>query len=573
MAIFPVLLLLMAHLVLTALPGSAAALVTARRWPMPLPVLLGIWLAAGGVVAMLSFWLYYAQPGIGKTFSIAVMAASAAAIVHSLLAGGLDRALLRQIVTPLALWVLGSIFIVCLGFAHGGSDTSIATSASRFTSGSLPSDNDIPRFFTEWFYAHGHVGTPPVYPGDWLSSDRPPLQIGYELLQRPFGWDAKGLNYELVAVTLQQFWIVGLWALLLAARVGRITRTLAMIVVLVSGLGIVNGFYVWPKMLPAAMVLAAAALVMTPLWYGIRTRSAGGALVAVLVALAMLGHGSSVFGVIPLVLLAIYRGIPSWRWIAVGLGVGILLMVPWSLYQKYGDPPGNRLTKWMLAGDIEVNDKNPARDIIDAYSDAGFGKVVDHKVDNLRIVLGSVEGVAPFSDAVRALGDRDIAKAIQQARFLFYLCLLPSFGLLLVAPLLMLLARWRRKVSGDDWAFARTGLLVFATAVVAWVLIVFGNVPARTSIHVGSFAVPIIGYCAVVAGLRGVYPRVAVYLVGVWAVVSLAMYVPAYTPQPGTSYLVAPFVIGAVALAAFVVLAVRGSRSRAEDLPAASAVL
>ena len=78
------------------------------------------------------------------------------------------------------------------------------------------------------------------------SSDRPPLQIGYVLFVRTFGWDLTSLRYQVLGVVLQQLWIVGLWALLVAARVGRVTRALAMLTVLVSDIAIVNGFMCAP---------------------------------------------------------------------------------------------------------------------------------------------------------------------------------------------------------------------------------------------------------------------------------------------------------------------------------------
>ena len=194
--------------------------------------------------------------------------------------------------------MLGSVFLVFLGFMHGGINAPVGMASTRF-SGQLPDDNDIPQFFAEWFFIHGHHGPPPIYPPDWLASDRPPLQVGYVLSQRAFGWDHNGLNYQVLGVVLQQLWIVGLWALLVAARVGRVTRALAMLTVLVSDVAIVNGFFVWPKMLPTAMLLAAAALILTPLWSELRKRLLGAALIAALFALAMLGHGSSVFAILP----------------------------------------------------------------------------------------------------------------------------------------------------------------------------------------------------------------------------------------------------------------------------------
>jgi hypothetical protein len=341
------LLLLALHLALTALPGVAASLCGARLGVRQAPVLMVIGLAATGAVAMLGFWAYYADRTAGQSFSYLVLFGSILLIGWSLY-GGLDRSLLRKLATPLALWALGSTFLVFLGFLHGGTDQAIGTATIRF-SGQLPTDNDLPHYFTEWFYLNSHHGHP-LYPGDWLASDRPPLQIGYLLVQRPFAIFQEGLNYQVASVVLQQLWIVGLWALLMAARVGRLTRALIMLTVLASDLAILNGFYVWPKMLPAAMLVGAAALVLTPLWEDLRHRLWAGALLGLLFGLAMMGHGSSVFGVIPLALVAAFRGLPSWRWIGVTVLAGLLLQVSWSAYQNYGEPPGNRLTKWDAGG-------------------------------------------------------------------------------------------------------------------------------------------------------------------------------------------------------------------------------
>ena len=62
-------LILLLHLVLTALPGVAAVLLAARLGVRSVPVLLAIGMAATGAVALLAFWLYYADPLVGESFS------------------------------------------------------------------------------------------------------------------------------------------------------------------------------------------------------------------------------------------------------------------------------------------------------------------------------------------------------------------------------------------------------------------------------------------------------------------------------------------------------------------------
>src|ERR1041384_3583873 len=188
------LLLLAAHFVLAALPLVAAAICAARVGVRQLPVLLAIGLAASGAVAMLAFWSYYADPLIGEAFSYLVLFGSILLIGWTLYEGGLDRSLLRGLATPLLLWGLSSAFILFLGFLHGGTEEPLLTAATRF-SHPLPGDNAIPLFYADWFFENGHAGVPPVFPGEWLASDRPPLQVGYVLSQRALGWDDAGLNH------------------------------------------------------------------------------------------------------------------------------------------------------------------------------------------------------------------------------------------------------------------------------------------------------------------------------------------------------------------------------------------
>jgi hypothetical protein len=548
------LLLLVIHLVLTGLPGVAAALYAAHRGVGQVPVLLGIGLAFSGILAFLGFLAYYGDPVLGQTFSFFVVFASALLASWVLYRRQIDPSLLRGLAVPLALWALGSLFLLFLGFLHGGVDHPVSTAATRF-SHPLPSDNIIPQFFADWFYLHGHRGTPPVFPGEWLSSDRPPLQVGYVLMQRPFGWDSSGLHYQVLGVVLQQLWIVGLWALLLAARVSRLTRVLTMATVLVSGLALVNGFFIWPKLLPAAMLLAAAALVLTPLWREVRGNLWAAALFVALCAVAMLGHGSSVFGVIPLLAIAAVRGLPSWRWLGVAALVGIVLMAPWSAYQKYGDPPGNRLTKWTLAGVVEIDDRGTSEAIVDAYREAGLGGAIHYKAENFVTMAGGAQAYDTLRAGFEAGSLTEIVKAV---RFVAFLHLFPSLGLLLLGPLAMALA-WRRgPPDSNDWRFALATLIALLVGAVGWALLVIGSEADRTVIHIGSYLLPILGICAGVAGLRASFPRFANVYVLVAALLSLALYVPALEPPPGTSYSVLDALLAAIGLAGFAAISAFG---------------
>lgn len=64
--------------------------------------------------------------------------------------------------------------------------------------------------------------------------------------------------------------------------------------------------------------------------------------------------------------------------IAQSLLVCVLLYLPWFLYQKLFDPPGDRLLKWHLAS-VEKVDRRPfLQALTDSYSHLIFSEVLPH---------------------------------------------------------------------------------------------------------------------------------------------------------------------------------------------------
>lgn len=537
---------LVLHLGLTALPIAAAMLVAARLGIRGVPLLLAIGLLASGLTGMLGFWAYYGERLIGETLSFLVVFASVAAAAWALWGGHLPKRLLGALALPLGLWLLGTAFLYFLGYAHGGAEIPLHMATARF-SHPLPGDHMIPDFFADWFFAHGHDGVPAVFPGEWRSSDRPPLQVGYALLQRPFHWNPSGTDYQAMAVGLQQLWIVGLWALLVAARVGRVTKGLVLTAALLSPLAIVNGFFVWPKLLPAAMTLAVAALVLTPSWERVRSSLWGAALVAGLCGVAMMGHGSTVFALVALAAAAAWRGLPGWRWIGVGALVGVLIMAPWSAFQKYEDPPGNRVVKWTLAGVEDIDDRGTVEAIVDSYREAGVSGALENKRASFRAIVGGREA---FDTLRGALDSGDLEEVVRSVRVVGFFYLLPSMWLLLLAPLAML-AGLRRARAPAEWALATRSLAVFAIGTVIWGLVLWGGEEFKAVVHHSAYGLPLLGIAGAVAGLRSVFPRIAIGVVAVQAVLMLAVYAPALDPVPGSAYSAPAIILAALSLAGF----------------------
>jgi hypothetical protein len=555
------LLLLAVHLALTALPGVAAALWVASRGERRTAVLCGVLLAASGGAAMIGFWAYYGSRPIGQTWSFLVVLGSILAVAWLLYDGNVERPVLRALATPLALWVLGSAFLVFFGFMHGGVHSPMQNSSTRF-SGPLPSDNYIPYFYASWFYSHAHNGTPPEFTGNWLASDRPPLQMGYLLTQRPFHLFMGELDYEILGVVLQQLWIIGAWALLDALGVGRITKALAMVTLLVSDLTLVNGFYVWPKLLPAGMLLGAAALMITPLWGEVRSKLWGGALVAALCGLGMMGHGSSAFAIIGLAVVAAFRGLPSWRWLAVAVLTLVVVMGPWSAYGKWGDPPGTRLTKWYLGGDTEPDKKSVSEAIIDGYSEAKLTTILHKKAENFVAIGGGKMAADFFRESWEAVKRGDFETAVRTLRSTFFFNLLPSFFLLLLGPVAMAIGWRKRGRRPEEWKAAAATLGAFAVCTLAWALIQWGGWTATTVIHQGPYLIPALGILACTLGLRAVWPRFAIGWLLLNLLVVFVVYVPDFEPVEGSAFSSLSAVLALVGLLGFVAVALGLSPTR-----------
>lgn len=558
------------QLALTAAPGVAAALFSVKRGVRSVPVLLGIGLVGSGVAAMLTFWVYYYLPHAGGLCAYAVLFGSIALTIWVWPAVSAHRDLLRKLSVPLGLWALASLFILFFGFLHGHIED-IQVPQYRFsTQPSLfASDNLIPWFFSDWMFKGVH-GSPPIFEPGWMLSDRPPLQIGYVLTQRVFGWDERMTHYEVIGVVLQQFWVIGMWALLIAARVTRRTRALAMVALLVSDVVLMNGFFVWPKLLGASLVLAALALVVVPGQSTLRTHPLTVVLLGALAGLAFLSHGTSVFGLIPLAVIALWKGLPSWRWLAAGAAAFCILVLPWIAFQHFEDPPGNRLLKWQLAGMPDPADKRgTVETLLDEYGKAGVGGTVENKLQNFLTMVGGnaverppEEGQpfgdvgAEFSDAYNAIAKGNFEEADSKIREVRYWHLLWTLGLLIFALPVIAFGRlrghWR---DGVDWRFARFCLLVCGIGALAWGLLLFGNEAGRTIVIGGSMALPLLAMAGVVAGLRATYPRLVNWFVGANVVTVLILYLPKLAPVTDNHISGFAAIAALAALAGFVKLA------------------
>ncbi|HTD33326.1 MAG TPA: hypothetical protein VK665_06680, partial [Candidatus Elarobacter sp.] len=235
---------------------------------------------------------------------------------------------------------------------------------------------------------------------------RPPLQSGIILLVRPV-FRALGAyadaGFEIAGIVAQLVWVPSAWLLCVRAGFSPRRRALVMAFLIFSGFFLYNTVYTWPKLLASG--LCVAAFVFALRWER-ENRDAALVVAGVCAALALLAHGSAVFFIVPaFAVLVVARRLPLTRGLVMAAVAGAVLLVPWSAYQKFYDPPGDRLLKMHLAGINGVDPRPASKAIAQAYETTPPSQIVQYKISNVLAALGDapVMGSATTDEPADAL--------------------------------------------------------------------------------------------------------------------------------------------------------------------------
>ena len=334
-----------------------------------------------GLLGYVAFFSFVFSPSFGRLFSYVSIISTATYVFfvtrRSWLhfhAGGLKY--LPALAFSLGLFYLGILYLPAFHQPY------FDQSSLRFIPG-LPFDPVIPAVLGDRLFAGE-----PVRPFmlDWLSSDRPPLQTGLYLFVLP--WLKllslpEGLGYQCVGTFCQLFWVPATWLMMCALCRERRVAAAGVLILAITGFFLLNSVYVWPKLLAGSYVLFAGLLLIDANPH--RPRFA--LLAGLAAALGWLAHGGVAFSLIALVPIWVIRGCPYWRKIPVTALLFLLIAGPWLWYQKFYDPPGDRLLKWHLAGTIPV-DSRPLFEVLrTAYSELSWSEWLDVKLANIRTLF------------------------------------------------------------------------------------------------------------------------------------------------------------------------------------------
>ncbi|MBL9189260.1 MAG: hypothetical protein JNK23_17390 [Opitutaceae bacterium] len=473
-----------------------------------------------------AFACYFVHPLLGRAFSWIAMAAILGTLVHAWLA---PRRATQAPAAPARLGALvalmlfaGCFYISALFIWTKPSFT--ATASHRFIP-NMPGDPEIPRIFAERL----DIGiSPKAIGGDWLSSDRPPLQTGIALVTLP-ALRALGFGHDKACATagvwFQLLWIPALWLFLrwlgLAERAAQAAAAAAVF----TGFLLFNSVFVWPKLGAAALMLIGFCVMFAdPRDVAPRRR---GPVLGALAACGALAHGGVMFSLLGLAPLALLSWRRRWRAWLLAAAVFIVLSLPWSAYQRLYEPPGNRLLKWHLAGVIPPDDRGVTETLMESYRSAGWEKALATRAENLRLIFkGEWRHLFLPVDAG--------ARAAARADEFFRPFRAPAAWILGVVALPLLLwqffrqrTSWRRREGRHRLALAWLTLTL-----TAWLALMF--IPGSTITHLGSYVVPLlmIGLLAgwTLLANRALFAGLALVQIGLFA----CTWLPASSAFAGT---------------------------------------
>ncbi len=490
-------------------------------------VLVGLsGLTAIGLSGFLAFWLWFFSPSAGRWSNLLV---PCFLVLYLLVCfrklDGQMRQALKELSLPLLLAGATALLVLSTGFLYGGLEDPFETAGARF-SHQLPPDNTIPYLFAEGL-VNGHVKRPLL--ADWLSSDRPPLQTGLYLTQRRFF--VHELPYTVVSVVVQSLWILSLCLLLRAFRVDRWAAGLILAVCLFHGFVFLNDFYTWPKLLAATYLVGFATVLLSPDALAIaRRRWPVGALTGAMLSLSMLSHGGSMFAIAGAVLAyLVLRRALDLKFFAIILFSAFALYLPWMLYQKFYEPPGDRLLKYHLAGVEPIDSRSFGQVVTNAYGKLTFRDWASGRIENLTTVVdhqfeywhkvGALVWEMAYGDSGANVA---IARNALELRAMDFFYLFPCMGPLLLAAPALVIGFWKRAAT-EEWRAALALWLTVAGTIGVWCLLMFK--PGSTVNHQGTYALVLLFIAASILTLWAVSHRLAILVSSASIALNVLLYV------------------------------------------------
>jgi hypothetical protein len=256
-----------------------------------------------------------------------------------------------------------------------------------------------------------------------------------------------------------------------------------------------------------------------------------------MLSLAMLSHGGSIFGIAGAVFayLMLRRAIDL-KLFAIILCSAFVLYLPWMLYQKLYEPPGDRLLKYHLAGVEPLDPRSFGQVAAGEYSKLSFREWASSRIENLATVVDhQFEYWHELGALVWEMADGGsranpaIARNALDLRAMNFFYLFPCMGPLLLAAFGLAIGFWR-KTGAKEWPAAIALWLTIACTIAVWCLLMFK--PGSTVNHQGTYALVLLFIAASILTLWAVSRAVAILVSSATVAVNVLLYVILMSRSP-----------------------------------------
>lgn len=462
------------------------------------------------------FWLFFIWNNLGKIVSIIFILYFVFKFFHSFFDKSSSAKNIRELSKYFYIVVLYSLSIFLFVFSFSDLSEIQQGSASAFTH-ALPIDNFLPKIFSDQIYSAA-LQSPMV--GDWLSSDRPPLQTGMFLLYYAAA-DGQDYAYQFLSMILQAYILMP--ALMIIKRIflsNSLLGLLSFFSFSTSSLILIHTIYVWPKLISAACLLFVIYFYFHKTLFS-ENKYLRTFVLSSLASLSLLSHTGSVFALFPIAVGCLLIFKPSVKEQLFAVLVLSFMMAPWLLYQKVIDPPGNRLAKWHLAGEISVNNTSLTSAIASAYSTKSYEEIYNDKLFNFKTLFRGVfnsDNYLKYTDLHNLNEFKNRIEVIRTNNFFgYFYSMIPFVFIALVA--VPFLYKNYMKVGRSVF----TLLYVSITAVIIWCCLMFER--GSTVIHQGPYIswVGIYLFSLIAIGLS--FRSVAVFFNYLYLVIAFIVYI------------------------------------------------
>ena len=345
-----------------------------------------------GTAGYLVFWIYAVFPPLGWLLSLASFVIGIRGAYQFL------RSTPRSAYLDTSKWawscgflgILGLLYLSFVSIVHYQPANLLDWISNYYFE--LSNDNVIPRFAAEVVRAGESLIQPQA---QWQTSDRTPLLSGIYLI---FSFFTDTKTYQATGLIFQTLFFLSALQFLKQFQVRSKACFWILVALILSAFFHHSSVYLWPKLQSAHYVLLGLML-MTEATLTFLSEEQRWASAALCFVLAYLCHPGVIFCapiLLPFAVSHIGRLKRLNAKVLLPLVPTALMFGIWIFYQKVINPPGDRLLKWHLAGETEMNRIPLLKLLIQNYSRMTWQEIIAVRFQNLKYQFAIDHGITTF---------------------------------------------------------------------------------------------------------------------------------------------------------------------------------